>query len=347
MAQHHTVSITSASASAVAGYCAGVTGVVIGHPLDSMKVWMQTNSIGKNKHMAAGTVTANTSRPATMGAATTRPDASVMRSSVSSAKAMSTLSPSAYAIDQNKASKMVRYVSNTARALYSGVSGPLISVGIVQSINFTTYDAMRRILHSRDHPNNTNHREYLNKDSMKNVAISGFVSGIGLAFITSPLIMIKTKQQITGNGFRQALKESLFNNGRLSLKGCFTGFYPHLISETMGRSLYYVVYEASKRAVASYKEQKHGVASTEVSLHERMLCAAFAGISCWAVIYPFDVLRSRLYYQEGRVSTVDMIKRVHAEKAFYRGFTLTVLRAGPVAAAVLPVYDLVLERLSV
>jgi hypothetical protein len=55
-----------------------------------------------------------------------------------------------------------------------------------------------------------------------------------------------------------------------------------------------------------------------------------------------------MYNQEGnhRLSTTEMIRVMHGEKAFYRGFWLTVLRAGPVAAAVLPVYDLVLEKLS-
>ena len=169
-------------------------------------------------------------------------------------------------------------------------------------------------------------------------------SAVRQASVRTPTI--KTKQQITGNGFRQAVKESLFTkNGKMSLSGCFTGFYPHLISETMGRSLYYVVYEACKRSVKSYKEQR-GFVQPEVTIQERMVSAAFAGVSCWALIYPFDVLRSRLYYEEGRFTTVEMIRTVHAEKAFYRGFLLTVLRAGPVAAAVLPVYDLVLERLS-
>jgi hypothetical protein len=38
--------------SAIAGYIAGVSGTVIGYPLDSAKkVWLQTNSVGQNKHM--------------------------------------------------------------------------------------------------------------------------------------------------------------------------------------------------------------------------------------------------------------------------------------------------------
>ena len=126
-------------------------------------------------------------------------------------------------------------------------------------------------------------------------------------------------------------------------------------------------------------------------LHERMMCAAAAGIVCWMVIFPVDSLRSRLYAQAttttGAVSQAHgpsshlqpqqqqqqpsgsqatsssttsstsprmssswhMVQRVYREhglRGFYRGVTITVLRAGPVAAAVLPMYDLTLDYLS-
>ena len=328
-----TLNATSALNSAAAGYVAGFTGVIFGHPLDSAKVWLQTNTTGKNKHWACASVVAptTTTNSPHMGNSLQRPTPSAPLGTAS----MSTLSR-----EYVPTSKILRS-ANSVRALYSGVTGPLISVGIVQSINFATYDAMRRILHRMDHPNSSD-RDYLKNDSLANVSIAGFVAGTSLAFITSPLIRIKTKQQITGNGFRQAVRETLFQNGRLSLSGCFVGIYPHLISETVGRALYYAVYEASKRFITNKKEQQ----GQQLALQDRMVSAAFAGIVCWAVIFPFDSLRSRMYNQEGRLSTIEMARVMHGEKAFYRGFWLTVLRAGPVAAAVLPAYDLVLEKLS-
>jgi hypothetical protein len=340
-----TVNATSALNSAAAGYVAGVTGVVFGHPLDSAKVWLQTNTAGKNKHlMTNATPTPSTASTSTsthvMPIGLKRPVPTGATSTAGATLSMSTL---ASVTRPYNSTNQLRTVANTVRALYSGVSGPLLTVGIVQSINFATYDAIRRSLHRRDHPNALD-RDYIHKDSLTNVAVAGFVAGTGLAFVTSPLIMIKTRQQITGHGFRQACRETLLRNGRISLSGGFVGFYPHLLSETIGRALYYAVYEGCKRSVADYKERHYG--DSEVTLQERMMSAGFAGISCWALIYPFDSLRSRLYQYEGRISTTEMIKRMHAEKAFYRGFWLTVLRAGPVAAAVLPIYDLVLEKLS-
>ena len=41
----------SAMNSAAAGYVAGISGVIVGRPLDSAKFWLQTNSVGQNKHL--------------------------------------------------------------------------------------------------------------------------------------------------------------------------------------------------------------------------------------------------------------------------------------------------------
>ena len=232
------------------------------------------------------------------------------------------------------------------RALYSGACGPLLTVGIVQSINFTTYDTIRRILHKHDHPNASS-KDYLKEDSFFNIATAGLVAGSGLAVITSPLIRIKNRQQITGSGFKEAIRESLYeSNGRISAKQCFRGFFPHFLSESFGRAIYYCAYEKCKRTFAQNKANK-GLDAT-VTIQERMISAGLAGIVCWACIYPVDVVRSRIFSQEGPqvLSTTQITKQIFKEGALYKGFWLTVLRAGPVAAAVLPAYDIILEKLS-
>jgi hypothetical protein len=87
-----------------------------------------------------------------------------------------------------------------------------------------------------------------------------------------------------------------------------------------------------------------------------MVCAATSGILCWAIIFPLDSLRSRTYAvvaktastgpQPPRGILLDTFRTMRYERSFYRGFWVTAFRAGPVAAAVLPVYDLTLECLS-
>jgi solute carrier family 25 carnitine/acylcarnitine transporter 20/29 len=248
--------------------------------------------------------------------------------------------------------QMLKNSIRTLRALYSGIAVPLVSVGLIQSANFASYDALRRILHRYDNPGALE-TDYLNNDSLTNVAVAGSLTGGVLAFVTGPLIMVKTKQQITGNGFRQALVESVRpNGGAISLSRCYIGFWPHLLSETLGRAVYYTSYEGCKRAIVDYKT-RNGHQDTSVAMSERMVSAGVSGIICWSMIFPLDSIRSRMYNQEGlqTKSTMEMIHSMYQEggssfRPFYRGFGLTVLRAGPVAAAVLPIYDYMLQKLS-
>lgn len=347
--RHHQSFNHSTLHSAVAGYVAGVSGTVVGYPLDSAKVWIQTGGC-KNKHMTM-LAASNASNSSGLGAA---------------AAVTTTTAPS----------RPLHTAWQTLRALYSGVSGPLVTVGVVQSLNFAVYDRTRQYLHQQriqkqqqqDDASPAKANSYMTEDSLSGVATAGFASGMTIACITAPLVMIKTNQQITGNSFRQALTQSLFRQGRLNLSAGAAGFLPHLIGESVGRSIYYFTYEGLKRSWAAAKNTDSGnfnvtnnSINTSISLQERIVCAAMSGITCWAAIFPVDALRSRLYAAAAAVSQhtasgepmtssrqllIGTIRQMRQERVFYRGFGVTVLRAGPVAAAVLPVYDLTLETLS-
>ena len=98
------------------------------------------------------------------------------------------------------------------------------------------------------------------------------------------------------------------------------------------------------------------VSTANLSIPDRMVCAALSGMICWAFIYPADVIRSKVYAKslnaQTSLTTLDGINlartmvREQGFKSLYRGMGVTVLRAGPVAASVLPIYDCVLEWLS-
>lgn len=233
------------------------------------------------------------------------------------------------------------------RTLYAGVGGPLVTVGLIQSANFCIYDMMRRTLYSTQHPN-AEHNDYMNNDSLQNVAISSTFAGVILSFITSPLLVVKTKQQFMTWNVKTALKDTLKRRvGQASaLPNFFVGFGPHFISESLGRGIYFCTYETLKRKFAA----ENGTAS----LGMRMVAAAASGIVCWSIIFPCDVLRNRLcanaaVSNESGTSVWRLAQNMYAQgklRPFYRGFGVTVLRAGPVAASVLPVYDTTLEWLN-
>lgn len=408
----------------IAGYLAGFSGTIVGYPLDSLKVWVQTNTLGKNRHLEGSNINSNsnsnsTSRKKKKGIGNNTSESVTLnrgscgksRSSTTSTKnnnntnlsgarrsnstktkakaslkipsTSMTTSTMTMTMPQkatgalgrmrlllaNPVSKVVR----TARALYSGVTGPLFTVGMVQSVNFATYDATRRFLYDKDNNNNNNRHlsdpgEYLTHDSLQNVALSGSVGGMATAVLTAPLLMIKINQQITGNSFRRAVRE-IFVVVTESSKSTATSwrfrpfrpygsaFVPHALSESIGRAIYVTTYEGLKRSLANSNSSSSNSSTSSLSLRERMACAAASGIVCWATFFPLDALRNRMYHaaaaKQGGATTatatnaiVDTIRTMRNERAFYRGFSISILRAGPVAASVLPVYDLTLEWLS-
>jgi hypothetical protein len=364
------VSSTSMWNSIAAGYMAGICGIIIGHPLDSIKVMLQTQS--------AQMVSPITLRPtlvARAGSATVHTAAMplhFLQQRQQSSMAIATMNNN---ISHNNTQTTTSKAQSFKR-LYAGAKGPLMTAGIIQSINFCIYDSIRRILHS--HYQGNSRAAMLHKDSLVNIAIASTFSGAATTIFTSPLIIIKTKQQLTGWNFQRALRETAGRStttttttttrrrtSMVNLKNFYVGFGPHLFACSVGRGVYMCAYELIKQQMAHRKQQQQQqqqqqLHHADVSLQERMVCAALAGMTCWSVIYPLDALQNQMYKQalttsssttttNNTMTTYEMASTMYRHngmKAFYRGFGVTILRAGPVAAAVLPVFDMSLEWLN-
>lgn len=391
-----TSSITLAAIpnSLIAGYVAGVCGTIIGHPFDSIKVLLQTRW---NTPMSHTTVSAST-------VGVTPPTTTAVSTALSSSKSIphgtlvyrNIMSMTATTMaSTNSKTRITPFLSSSIslRSLYAGVSGPLLTVGFIQCINFSIYDTCRQYLY---HPNSSTHRiqqhtnrifhkdydhddnlvisnnkEYLYQDSIFNVGLSSFISGGIVSVITSPLAIIKTKQQIMSWDFKQAWRDTTTligptNTHSFTISKLFIGFGPHFICESLGRSVYLMTYESLKRTCIYWNNTIATTRSEDeliLGLGQRMICAALSGMTSWSVIFPLDVIRSRSYYESiTSSSSVNSsskptnksiwrwIQQMYMENGkrwdvFYRGYGVTILRAGPVAAVVLPVYDMTLEWL--
>ncbi len=374
---HQSFSATSIRNGLVAGYVAGFCGTIIGHPLDSIKVLLQTkNGIRPGGASSYITNVFASSKPSNSDTAITR--------------AASQPSPTNGLFKYNHASKA--NVSTTAtevatnssgaffgkrslRALYAGVTGPLVSAGILQSLNFAIYDSLRRALYQRQLQLGGSTEvfigatgdDYLHYDNLSNVAAASFLTGATTSILTSPIVLVKTKQQIMVWGFREAISETFYNKVQnqkhhffRGIKNFYKGFGVHFFCDAFGRSVYLTCYEMLKRSIAkrnagggNWISLDNTTATTNLSLTDRMFCAATAGMICWVLIFPADVIRSRLYAQsisnDKHISAFDVARKMVKDQgliSLYRGLGVTVARAGPVAAAVLPVYDSTLAWIS-
>ena len=351
----HSYSARSIENGLLAGYAAGTAGIIIGHPLDSIKVLIQTNGgVSSGAQRSSSRVNIPAVGP---GKVITRASSSTAAATAMHPGALSAV-PSHTSILGNR----------SLRGLYAGMTGPLLTSGIVQSLNFAMYDTARRVLYDlqlqSENPNDAEFvrqpKDYLYHDNLSNVAMASFISGSLLSVLTSPMVVVKTKQQLMVWGFRKAIRETYFSGG---LRGFYTGFGAHFICESFGRSYYMFAYELSKRQLAKAKAHEQSssdstksMSTQNLSCPERMLCAASAGMTSWALIFPFDVIKSKLYARTLTKQTsptafdgIALARQLVREQGFrslYRGVGLTVARGGPVAAVVLPVYDYVLAWAS-
>ena len=365
----HSYSARSIQDGLVAGYIAGITGIVVGHPLDSIKVLLQTN-YGSGAATSSGVQRATAATVSSAGQIRAYSSSNAIQSS--SAKA--NISQTATAISSQGSIIGKR----SLRALYSGVTGPILTTGIFQSLNFAIYDSVRRVSYQQqiqsedDITINRRPDDYLHYDNLSNAFIASFIAGASTSILTSPMIIVKTKQQIKNWGFRRSIKETYLSglskqpNILNGIRNFYTGFGFHFFCDSIGRGVYMYSYELLKRQLAQAKlynkstteqqQSNNRVSTANLSIPERMICAASSGMICWAFIFPADVIRSKLYakslntkIQPTTMDGIHLARQMVKEqgiKSLYRGMGVTVLRAGPVAAAVLPVYDSVLEWLS-
>ena len=174
----HSYSARSIENGLLAGYAAGTAGIIIGHPLDSIKVLIQTN----------GGVSSGAQRSSSRVKAVGQ--GKVITRASSSTAAATAMHPGALSAAPDHTSLLG---NRSLRGLYAGMTGPLLTSGIVQSLNFAMYDTARRVLYDlqlQENPNDAvfvrQPKDYLYHDNLSNVAMASFISGSLLSVLTSP-----------------------------------------------------------------------------------------------------------------------------------------------------------------
>lgn len=261
--------------SSLAGLIAGASGVIIGHPLDTIKVQLQVSG-----------------KTASLG-----------------------------------------------WALYRGILPPLLTSGMVSSVNFALFERAKRLL--------LEDRGVQRGDlaSLPVVFYAGCGAGCIISLITTPIGLIKVQQQtVMTKGLVPGIN-SLY--AAYGIKGFYRGFGPMFVMESVGRGVYLWVYELVKRTMEP--SVKDNVYSTSA----KVTAASCAGCLSWASVYPFDVIKSRLQadiagstyktFSQCVRDTWNQGVRIHGRwggiYALHRGLGFTMIRAAPVASMVLPVYD--------
>ena len=194
----------------------GSVGLLVGHPMDSLKVLLQTQTNSNNSSIPHPSSSNNTAAPnANANAASS---INTTTRSLHTAADLLSNSNNASANNHhqhnknNHSFKRQIMLNRSLQSLYSGISVPLITVGLVQSTNFMLYDSIRRGLYAFSLSKNdlsSNHNNYLYHDEiLKGVVVASGAAGAIISLFTSPMQVIKTKQQIMLWDLKMAARET-------------------------------------------------------------------------------------------------------------------------------------------
>ncbi|CAH2076202.1 unnamed protein product, partial [Iphiclides podalirius] len=157
----------------------------------------------------------------------------------------------------------------TLSTVYRGVWAPLGGIAAVNAIVFGAYGNTRRALP--------------NPESLMTHAAAGASAGLMQSFICAPVELVKTRQQLTSSG--DAMPKGAWAGARHvlrvgGLKALFRGLGVTIARDSPAFAVYFASYEAMTRG--------------NQSAARVFVAGGLAGALSWVLLYPIDVVKSRL-----------------------------------------------------
>lgn len=265
------------SADFWAGYISGAVGIVIGNPLDILKVRLQASS--------------NTSGNPTSTAASSLP-AQPSHSSPTSALAL-------------------------LRKFSTGTAAPILGYGALNALLFVSYnrseDLLNRAFSPHGHSSHSSPDSSTGPTTGSNLwttFLAGAIGGLATWVVSTPTELIKCRAQLSPNPHASSwdiTRRVLRTEG--GLRGLYFGGTVTALRDSVGYGFYFWSYELTtrwmgewSRAHGGQQQQGGGFAGSETA--KVLLCGGMAGIVTWASIFPLDVVKTRVQAQVLGASTI-------------------------------------------
>ncbi|KAF7322133.1 hypothetical protein MKEN_00737200 [Mycena kentingensis (nom. inval.)] len=215
-------------------------------------------------------------------------------------------------------------------AFYKGTLTPLLGIGVCVSIQFAVLEWTKRFFGAQ------NARTGRTTLSDGQIFTAGVFAGIANGFVSGPVEHIRIRlqtQSATAPEYRgpfHAIRKIYAAHG---IPGVFKGQGVTLVREAAGYGVYFLAYEK----LVQRKMAKEGIRREEISPLNAVLYGAAAGYALWAVIYPIDMIKSRMQTDgftpatgQKYTSSLDAVRKVWRAEglpAFTRGLTPTLIRS--------------------
>lgn len=224
----------------------------------------------------------------------------------------------------------------------------MAGVGLLSAMLFYAYGQIQMV-----------QRRYHSEETLMDAFVAGTGAGIFQTALLAPLDNVKIRLQAQTNNrfFTGPIHCLSWLYNAHGLPGIYKGMTATLLRDSFSYGVYFAAYEFSKQRLAKLaapnRENDRQIEKIEASPLVTFLAGGMAGVVSWLVIYPVDVIKSRI--QEDSVVTpkykgiADCFKKSVASdgwRVLFRGLSPTLLRTFIVSGANFLVYELVSKSLS-
>jgi len=188
------------------------------------------------------------------------------------------------------------------RGFYRGFWIPLFTISFVRAASFTIYNGTKEGLRNID---------IFGRECLLDVAclggLGGATAGALISFGSAPFELVKVRRQLEysiaeSKGLKlvkppttsQAVMEIVRTRG---LRGLYNGFPLHLLRDTSGTALYFLEYDGMRYLMGRLPSGEQGATPTWLPLPASIVpffCGSFSGVTSWALIYPLDVVKTKV-----------------------------------------------------
>ncbi|XP_045039492.2 solute carrier family 25 member 45 isoform X2 [Desmodus rotundus] len=239
------------------------------------------------------------------------------------------------------------YRHESILGFFKGMSFPLASIAVVNSVLFGVYSNALLVLTA------TSHQERrVQPPSYTDVFIAGCTGGFLQAYCLAPFDLIKVRLQNQTEPRAQPgscppryrgpmhCAASIFQEE--GPRGLFRGAWALTLRDTPTVGIYFVTYEWLCR---QFTPDGQNPSSATV-----LVAGGFAGIASWVIATPLDVIKSRMQMDglkqreyQGMLDCMVASARQEGLGVFFRGLTINSARAFPVNAVTFLSYEYLLH----
>ncbi|QRV93935.1 mitochondrial carrier protein [Ceratobasidium sp. AG-Ba] len=177
-------------------------------------------------------------------------------------------------------------------AFYKGTLTPLLGIGLCVSIQFAALEGTKRRFADANRKRGVGGPDGMLLSSGQ-LIVAGAVAGLANSVVSGPVEHIRIRLQTQPhhpklyNGPWDAAKKIYRTNG---IAGIFKGQNPTLLREATGYAAYFWAYEK----LVQREMRVHQCRREDIPPAKAILFGAAAGYALWAVIFPIDMIKSRI-----------------------------------------------------